>query len=128
MQIFTRISQSENVTENVTKYFVENFMKFMHISRRFQVYLMREYAQGYVFRFLVSLCVPKILCFLLIIDLVSVSFSVVHVCQVVIQSIPECIDGGRLHNMRRTSVSVVDNSLGKEISKNVEMRRLLVFV
>jgi len=86
------------------------------------VYLVREYARGYVFRFLVSLCVPNILCFVLIIDLVSVSFSVVHVCQLVVQSILERIDVGRLH------VSVVDNSLGKEISKNVEMRRLLVFV
>jgi len=34
--------------------------------------------------------------------------ELVHVCQVVIQSIVECIDGGRLHNMRRKSVPIVD--------------------
>jgi len=51
-------------------------------------------------------------------DFVSVSFSVVHICQEVVQkkSVLEWIDGGRLHNMRRKSVPVIDNSFGEEVS------------
>jgi len=51
-------------------------------------------------------------------DFVSVSFSVVHICQEVVQSVLEWIDGGGLHNVRRKSVPVIDNSLGEEVSSD----------
>jgi len=40
-------------------------------------------------------------------DFINISFSIVHVCQLVVQSILEGFDGGRVHNMRRMSVPIV---------------------
>jgi len=51
-------------------------------------------------------------------NFISVSFSDVHGLPV----LNVLTDGGRLHNIRRKSVSIVDKFLGKEISSDVDMR------
>ena len=45
---------------------------------------------------------------------------VVHICQEIIQSVHDRVDGGRFHNMWWKSVPVVKNSLWKEVSTHIE--------
>ena len=48
------------------------------------------------------------------------SFSVVHICEEVVQSVFEWVDGGRLHHIERKLLPVVENSLCEEVSSNAK--------
>jgi len=59
-------------------------------------------------------------------NFISIRFSVVHICEEVVQSVLQTVDGGRLHYVGRKLVPVVDDFLCEEVSSNVEATWMLV--
>jgi len=59
-------------------------------------------------------------------DFITITFSVVHICEEVVQSVLESVDGGRLHHVGRKLVLVIEDSLCEKVSSNVEATRMLV--
>jgi len=71
----------------------------------------------------------QVTCYLLlVVDGLDVSRSllVVHVLKEFVQYVLESINGGRLHDVRRKTIPVVNNSLGEKVLPQIQSTWLFV--